>query len=77
MGIVFRQSVKTIIVVFLGAALGFLTNYCYSFMLLQQQFGFTRTLVNYGAIIQFLLLFGAGPVLSLFITRYEVHDPRR
>ena len=77
MGIVFRQSIKTTLVTFLGAALGFLTNYFYSFMLLQQQFGFTRTIVNYGAIIQFLLLFGAGAAITLYVTRYEGNDPRR
>lgn len=77
MGIVFRQSIKTTLVTFLGAALGFLTNYLYSFMLLQQHFGFTRTVVNYGAIIQYLLLLGINGGLLVYITRYEGNDPRR
>lgn len=77
MGIVFRQSIKTTLVTFVGAAMGFLTNYFYSFMLLQQQFGFTRTVVNYGAIIQFLMLLGANGAVLIYVTRYEGHDKRR
>src|SRR4029079_10133753 len=77
MGVVFRQSVKTTIVIFLGAVLGALITYVYTFTLSKGELGFITNLINQGAILQLLVLMGTGSVVVTYIHKYPVDDIRR
>jgi len=70
MGIVFRQSVKTTIVTFIGVALGAYINYIYVFVFTQRELGFYTNTINIGAVMQLFVMMGMGSVLSVFIPRY-------
>ncbi|MBN9483246.1 MAG: hypothetical protein BGO70_00500 [Bacteroidetes bacterium 43-93] len=77
MGIVFRQSVKTTIVTFTGAALGAITNYIYVFVFLRQQLGFYSNTITIGATLQLLIMMGTGSVLATYIQKFSEKDERR
>ena len=71
MGIVFRQSVKTSIVVFGGALLGALITWLSTKYIPKQQFGFTRTLTNQAVTLSQLFLLGLSSTLFVFTHRYD------
>ena len=79
MGIVFRQSIKSTIVIFTGNVLGVLFNYlgAHIFKDDMQAFGFSRTMYNIAIIGQIILSFGAGSVLQLLLQRYPEEDVRK
>lgn len=77
MGIVFRQSIKSTLVTFSGAALGAIITFAGTKIFTKQELGFIRTLINISAIVQALVLLGGGIVLSVFMQRYDAHDTRR
>ncbi|PZF73212.1 polysaccharide biosynthesis C-terminal domain-containing protein [Taibaiella soli] len=80
MGIVFRQSIKTTIVTFVGALLGALTIFFSTYIFKDdlQKLGFTRTFINIAAIVQFVILGGVGPLIQTYTQRYpEKGDLRR
>jgi O-antigen/teichoic acid export membrane protein len=79
MGIVFRQSVKSTIVVFAGNILGALFNYwgAHVFKDDMQAWGFSRTIFNIGIICQMVTSFGSGAVILLFLQRYPPEDIRK
>jgi len=78
MGIVFRQSVKSTIVIFLGALLGAVTLLLSVKFLSQQELGFNRSGILFQAIVgsQFAMM-GMSVVLAIFIHKYPVGDARR
>lgn len=79
MGIVFRQSIKSTIVIFTGNLIGAVATYWTSqvFEHDQQQFGFLRTLISVGVIVMICILLGAANVMQTFMQRYERKDERR
>jgi O-antigen/teichoic acid export membrane protein len=71
MGIVFRQSVKTTIVVFLGAFLGaILILLTTKFVVDKQQFGFTRNLITQAALTAQILVFGFNSTMAVYVHNY-------
>ncbi len=77
MGIVFRQSIKTSIVIAAGAVLGFLINYASSHILTQQQFGYTKNLPIQACIFHIFVMLGLGSTLLNFSARYGARDEKR
>lgn len=72
MGVVFRQSVKTTIIIFTGALLGALLIFLSTYMIPdRQELGFTRNLTNQAVVLSQLLLFGVQGTLAVFIYRYD------
>ena len=77
MGIVFRQAIKTTIVIFSGAALGAAINYFYTLVFPQNLLGVSRNLLNQGAILYLFLLMGTISVVHTYAQRYSPDDPKR
>ncbi len=77
MGIVFRQSVKTTIVTFTGAALGALIVVASTYVLSKQGYGLTRNLTVEGSLMNFVVLLGSSSLAYTFTQRYGSHDPRK
>lgn len=71
MGVVFRQSIKTTIVTFLGAALGGVLILVSSNMMPEQELGFVRNLPIQGAIASFFLSAGMSTTLFYYLHRYD------
>lgn len=77
MGIVFRQSVKTSLVILAGAILGAATIFLSLQYLPKQQLGYTRTLTNQAVIATQILLLGLSSTLSVYIHKYDDTDPKK
>ncbi|MBS1585257.1 MAG: polysaccharide biosynthesis C-terminal domain-containing protein [Bacteroidetes bacterium] len=77
MGIVFRQSVKTTIVNFTGAALGALIVFLSVNIISQQGYGFIKNITLSGGLINFFVLLGTSQLASTFTQRYEGNDERK
>ena len=77
MGIVFRQSIKTIIVIGFGAVLGAIFNYAGAYVLTKQEFGFLTNFIFLAAIFQIIILMGTNSVLSTYTQKYQPDDVRR
>ena len=77
MGIVFRQSVKTTIVIFVGAFLGALLIFLSTRMVPKQELGFTRNLTYQALLFSQVLLFGLQGTIAVYIHRYDNEDKRR
>ncbi|MEZ5017646.1 MAG: polysaccharide biosynthesis C-terminal domain-containing protein [Flavipsychrobacter sp.] len=70
MGIVFRQSIKTSIVTFLGALLGAIILYLSITFLPQKEFGFARNLLSQAIVGSQFILMGMHSMLYVFISKY-------
>src|ERR1044071_21376 len=77
MGIVFRQSVKSSIVIFFGAFLGALANLIYPYVLSQTELGFFTNIIYWSAMLHIFMLLGMGSVIAVFTQRYPENDERR
>lgn len=77
MGIVFRQSIKTTIVIGFGAILGAVNVYLSTFVLTKVELGFQTNVIHVGAILQIFMMLGTGSALSIYIQKYKVDDVRR
>jgi O-antigen/teichoic acid export membrane protein len=77
MGIVFRQSVKTSIVVFSGAVLGALTLWLSTKYVPKQEYGFIKTLTAWALMLSNFAPFGLNTTLAVFIHRYNGQDAKR
>lgn len=77
MGIVFRQSIKTTIVTFAGAALGAAIVWVSTQILAQNQYGFVTNITLMGAVVQLLVIMGTANLISVYTQRYSYEDPRR
>lgn len=77
MGIVFRQSVKTSIVVFLGAILGAIIMWLSTKYIPKQQLGFTNTLTNFAVTISHVILLGFNGTMVVYIHRFANDDKKR
>lgn len=77
MGIVFRQSVKTSLVVGMGAFMGaFITWLSTKYIPDKQQFGFIRNLTSQAVTLSQILLLGLSSTLFVYTHRYA-DDPRK
>lgn len=79
MGIVFRQSVKSTIVIFTGNVIGALVHYfsTYVFKDDMQEFGFARTLINIGTIAIMVVLMGGSSTMQIYAQKFEARDARK
>jgi O-antigen/teichoic acid export membrane protein len=77
MGIVFRQSIKTTIVIALGALLGAGINVTYTHLLVNRNLGFINNIIAACAMLQILVQLGTGSILQVFIQKYSKDDERR
>ena len=77
MGIVFRQSVKTSLVIFSGAILGTLIIWLSTKYIAKQPLGFTRNLTNNALVLSQILIAGLNSTLVVFIHKYAINDNRR
>ncbi|WP_276132861.1 polysaccharide biosynthesis C-terminal domain-containing protein [Polluticoccus soli] len=77
MGIVFRQSIKSSLVIFFGAFLGAVSNLIYPYVLSQTQLGFFTNIIYWSALLQVFMLLGTGSVLAVFIQKYPEDDEKR
>lgn len=71
MGIVFRQSVKNTLVIFLGAVLGTIIIWLSTKYIVEKQlFGYTKTITIQAVTLSQILLMGLNNTLSVYIHRY-------
>ena len=78
MGIVFRQSVKTSIVIFTGALLGAFSLYLGAKYIPKQQLGFFRnSLPEQAMLLSQIILFGLHNTLIVYVHKYDLYDQRR
>lgn len=77
MGIVFRQSIKTTAVTFVGAVLGAIVVYMSSKLLPDQLNGFSQTLLRQALVGAQIVLLGAPTTLYVYFNKYPTGDRRR
>jgi O-antigen/teichoic acid export membrane protein len=77
MGIVFRQSVKTSIVILLGAIIGIIFTYWQTKVMPKREIGISKNIIYQGAVLQSLLLFGVHSIVHTYIQRYTGNDAKR
>lgn len=77
MGIVFRQSVKTSIVVLSGAVLGALVNFFYTYVLSKSEIGLVTNIIYLGAVLQYFVSLGMASVIAILSQKYDLTDERR
>ncbi len=77
MGIVFRQSVKTLIVVFVGAILGAFIIWLSTKYIPKQQLGFTNSLTTFAVTASQFILVGFNHTMAVYINRYANDDRKR
>ncbi|NCX96401.1 MAG: hypothetical protein EBX41_08330 [Chitinophagia bacterium] len=77
MGIVFRQSVKTTLTIFVGALLGALIIYISTLYIPKQELGFVRTLTNCSVVATQILLLGLQNTMSVYIHKYADNKGQR
>ena len=77
MGIVFRQSIKSSIVIFGGILLGAIFTYAISKALPKSELGGVRDLLSKGSVLQLVLLAGAANLVNPYLLRYAKDDRRR
>ncbi len=76
MGIIIRQSIKTVIVTYAGIVLGFVnTLILYPLVLTQEQVGLTRTLINVAVLFSTFSALGAVTIPTLFFPFFK--DPAK
>ena len=71
MGIVIRQSVKSSIVSLAGALIAVLINYLYTLRLPKAEVGSIQFLLRIGAVLQFVILLGTGPILFTYMGKMQ------
>lgn len=77
MGIVFRQSVKSTLVIFFGALLGAVTILLSTKYLTKQELGFNRIILFQAIVASQFVMMGMSAVLNIFIHKYPPEDKRR
>lgn len=77
MGIVFRQSVKSSIVIFVGALLGMLIIYLSTQLIPKAEFGFLRYFTSQAVVASQVTMLGMNIVLAIYIHRFEADDPKK
>lgn len=77
MGIVFRQSIKTTIIALTGTMLGAALQFILPKYLSKEALGFSRNIINQGAVAQFIVLLGVHSVIITFIPRYKPKSVQR
>jgi hypothetical protein len=71
MGIVFRQSIKSTIIAFVGAAMGGVFIWLRIKGLDTREQGYSADIINKGSLMTLFLGLGMAPTLLTYIHRYE------
>lgn len=77
MGVVVRQSIKTSLVTFSGAALGAAILYLSTHILTTQYYGFSRNLITQSTVAIQVILMGVHSTLNIYIHKYPAGEIRR
>ena len=77
MGIVFRQSVKTSIVVLSGAILGALIIYLSTKYLTKRELGFSRNFTNYALTLSNIFFIGVNSTMLVYVHRYANDENKK
>ena len=77
MGIVFRQSIKSSVVIFAGALLGALIIYLQQLYFPKQEFGFIRNFTNQAVVASQVTMLGMNIVMAIYIHKYPSGDARK
>lgn len=77
MGVVFRQSVKSSIVIFFGALLGAVSNLIYPYILSKTELGLLTNIIYLGALLQVFMMLGSAYVLAIYIQRYPEESVKK
>jgi O-antigen/teichoic acid export membrane protein len=77
MGIVFRQSVKSSLVIFFGAFLGVIVIALSTKYLQKQEFGYLRYLTGQAIVISQIAMFGMNNTLAVFVHKYGERIPQK
>jgi O-antigen/teichoic acid export membrane protein len=77
MGIVFRQSVKSSIVILLGAFIGLVFTVWQTKVMIKTEIGVSKNLIYQAVVLQCWSLMGGPSILLTFIHRYTKNDPKR
>lgn len=77
MGIVFRQSVKSTLVIFFGALLGAVTLLLSTQYLTKQELGFNKIILFQAIVVSQVTMLGMPSVISIIIHKYPIGSPKR
>jgi O-antigen/teichoic acid export membrane protein len=77
MGIVFRQSIKTTIIIFLGALLGAFILWLSTTYIPKQELGFVRTLTNCTVVATQILSLGFHNSIAVYMHKYAAYKQKR
>lgn len=77
MGIVFRQSIKSTIVIFGGAMLGAISNLIYPYILSKTELGLFTNIIYTAAMLQIFMMLGTGTTIAVYTQKYPVDDDRK
>lgn len=77
MGIVFRQSIKSTIVIFSGAMLGAISNLIYPYILSKTELGLFTNIIYTAAMLQIFMMLGTGTTIAIYTQKYSVDDDRK
>ncbi len=77
MGIVFRQSIKTSIVILTGSVIGLIFTYWQTKVMIKTEIGISKNIIYLAVVLQSLTMFGGPSILLTFIHRYTKSDPRK
>lgn len=77
MGIVFRQSIKSSIVILLGAILGLVFTVWQTKVMIKTEIGVSKSLIYQAVVLQCWALLGGPSILLTFIHRYAKSDAKR
>ena len=77
MGVVFRQSIKSTLVIFMGAFLGAIITWLGTNYIGEQELGFSRNLTNYTIAASQIALMGLHITLSVYVHKYNDNKEKR
>lgn len=77
MGIVFRQSIKTSIVILTGAIIGLLFTYWQTKVMIKTEIGVSKYIIYQAVVLQSFFLLGGPSIMLTFIHRYSKDEAKR
>ena len=77
MGIVFRQSIKTSIVILTGAIIGLLFTYWQTKVMIKTEIGVSKYIIYLAVVLQSFFLLGGPSIMLTFIHRYSKDEAKR
>ncbi len=77
MGVVARQSIKSIIIIFTGAVLGAAINFIFTIVFEKNELGLITNLTNQAVIVQSFVMMGAASVVVGYLPNYQKDEAKR